>query len=89
MKDVLATGEVFSLQKRTSCSSQHEISSLFSNFVGHFRPGTGSEFSRPKFVRIHPDLDPQHSLYSSTEPGIASLPGYGTFDFFGRPMALA
>ncbi len=35
--------EVFSLQKRTSSNSEHEISSLFSIFVGQFcPPGSGS-----------------------------------------------
>ncbi len=41
IKDVQATGEAFSPQKRTSSTSKHEISKLF--FVGHFcGPGCGS-----------------------------------------------
>jgi len=36
MKDVQATGEAFSPQKRTCSNSKHEISPLFSIFVGHF-----------------------------------------------------
>jgi hypothetical protein len=50
MKDVQATGEAFSPQNRTSSTSKHEISSLFSNFVGNFSP-PGSGSSRP-----NPDL---------------------------------
>jgi hypothetical protein len=36
--DVQAKGEAFSPQKRTSRTSNHEISELFSTFVGHFCP---------------------------------------------------
>jgi hypothetical protein len=43
IKDVQATGEAFSPQKRTSSTSKHENSVLFSIFVGHFcPPGSGS-----------------------------------------------
>jgi hypothetical protein len=43
IKDAQATGEAFSLQKRTSSTSKHENSLLFSIFVGHFcPPGSGS-----------------------------------------------
>jgi hypothetical protein len=38
IKNVQATGEVFSPQKRTLSTSKHEISSLFSIFLGHFCP---------------------------------------------------
>jgi len=54
MKDVKATGETFSTQKRTSSTSKkHEISSLFSIYVG---PGSGSK--RPKSMGIQADPDP-------------------------------
>jgi hypothetical protein len=44
IKDVQATGEAFSPQKRTSRTSKHEM------FVGLFcPPGSGSEFR----IRIH------------------------------------
>jgi hypothetical protein len=43
IKDTQATEEAFSPQKRTSSTSKHENSLLFSIFVGHFcPPGTGS-----------------------------------------------
>ncbi len=38
MNEVQATGEACSPQKRTSSTSKHEISWLFSIFVGHFCP---------------------------------------------------
>ncbi len=38
MRDVQATGETFSPQKKTSSNSNHEISSLYSIFVDHFCP---------------------------------------------------
>ncbi len=54
MKDVQATGEVFSPQKTTSSTSKHEISSLFSIFVGHFfSSGSGSCWPKSMRVRIH------------------------------------
>jgi hypothetical protein len=44
-KEVQATEEVISPQKRTSSTSKHEISLFFSIFVGHFcPPGPGSVF---------------------------------------------
>jgi hypothetical protein len=43
IKDAQATGEAFSPQKRTSSTSKHENSVLFSTFVGNFcPPGSGS-----------------------------------------------
>jgi hypothetical protein len=36
IKNAQATGEAFSPQKRTSNTSKHEISLLFSFFVGYF-----------------------------------------------------
>jgi hypothetical protein len=43
MKDTQATGEAFSPQKRTSSTSKHENSVLFSIFAGQFcPPGSGS-----------------------------------------------
>jgi hypothetical protein len=36
MKGVQATGETFSSQKKTSSTSKHEISSLFTTFMGQF-----------------------------------------------------
>jgi hypothetical protein len=38
VKDVQATREAFGPQKRTSSISKHEISKLFSIFVGNFCP---------------------------------------------------
>ncbi len=38
LRAVKATGEVFSLQKRTSSTSKGEIYQLFSIFLGHFCP---------------------------------------------------
>jgi hypothetical protein len=38
--DAQATVEAFSLQKRTSSTSNHEHPLLFSIFVGHFCPAT-------------------------------------------------
>jgi hypothetical protein len=46
IKDAQATVEAFSPQKRTSSTSKHENSVLFSIFVGHFGPpGSGSSNS--------------------------------------------
>jgi hypothetical protein len=43
IKDAQATGEAFSPQKRTSSTSKHENSLLFSIFVGHVcPPGSGT-----------------------------------------------
>jgi hypothetical protein len=52
IKDAEATGVAFGPEKRTSAlQSKHEISLLFSMFVGHFcPPGSGS----------NPNADPQH-----------------------------
>jgi hypothetical protein len=36
--DVQVTKEAFSSQKRTSGTSKHDISQIFSTFVGHFCP---------------------------------------------------
>jgi hypothetical protein len=36
--DLQAAEEAFSLQKKTSSTSKHEISEFFSIFVGHFCP---------------------------------------------------
>ncbi len=53
-KDVQVAVEVFSPKKRTSSSSKHAISSLFSIFVGHFcSPGFGSSRSKSMRIRIH------------------------------------
>ncbi len=42
IKNVQVTEEAFSSQKRTSSTSKHEISWVFSSFVGHFfPPGSG------------------------------------------------
>jgi hypothetical protein len=44
IKDVQATGEAFSPQKRTSSTSKHEISQLCFYYCGHFcTPGSRSE----------------------------------------------
>ncbi len=68
MKDAQATGEAFSPQKRTSSTTKHENSVLFSIFVGHFcPPGTGSaigmriRIQQLQLMRIHadPDTDPK------------------------------
>jgi hypothetical protein len=49
IKDAQATGEAFSPQKRTSSTSKHKNSLLFSVFVDHFcPPGSGSGFSNSK-----------------------------------------
>ncbi len=46
LKDAQTTGEAFYPQKRTSDTSKHENSLLFSIFVGHFcPPGSGSRSS--------------------------------------------
>ncbi len=37
-RNVQATEEAFSTQKRTYSTSKHEISKIFSIFVGHFYP---------------------------------------------------
>jgi hypothetical protein len=57
MKDVQATGEAFSPQKRTSSTSKHEISSLFFYICGP--PG--------------PDLDPDPSGQNQCGSGSKTL----------------
>jgi hypothetical protein len=50
IKEVQATGEAFSLQRRTSSTSKHEISPLFSIIMGYFCPPesiSASGSSRP------------------------------------------
>jgi hypothetical protein len=68
IKDAQATGEAFSPQKRTSSTSKHENSVLFSIFVSHFcPPGSGSEsailmrirIQQLKLMRIHAHPDPK------------------------------
>ncbi len=59
IKDVQATGETFSTQKRTSSTSKHEFFKLLSNFVGHFCP-LGSGSSDLIESGSNPDLDPKH-----------------------------
>jgi hypothetical protein len=56
MKDVQPIGEAFSPQKENTSTPKHDISELFSIFVGHFcPPGSGStdliEFSDPIRIR--------------------------------------
>jgi hypothetical protein len=57
IKDVQATGEASSPQKKTSSTSKHENSLFFSIFVGHFcPPGSGSSNSNycgSMRIRIH------------------------------------
>ncbi len=60
-KDVQATKEDFSPQKRTSCSSKHEMSYIFYIFVGLFSGGSDPDpYSGSRFriwIQI-PNLDP-------------------------------
>jgi hypothetical protein len=60
MKDVQATGEASSPQKRTSSTLRHDNFSLllfYDNFA-HLDRDSG----RPKSTRIHSDPDTQHAL---------------------------
>ncbi len=57
------TKEAFSSQKRTSSTSKHEISLLFSTFVGHFcPPGSGSTDPIESGSNWDPDPQPWFSL---------------------------
>jgi hypothetical protein len=56
-KDVQAPRKAFSPQKENIQYFKTCNSSLFSIFVGNFRP-PGSGSSRPKLMRIHADQDP-------------------------------
>jgi hypothetical protein len=51
-KDAQATGEAFSPQKRTSSTSKHENSVIFSIFVGHFLNFFPSWIQQLKLMRI-------------------------------------
>ena len=56
LKDAQATGEAFSPQKRTSSTSKHENSVLFSIFVGKFLP------SWIRIRNLNADPDPANQI---------------------------
>jgi hypothetical protein len=58
-KDVQVTKKAFRSQKRTSSTSKHEISEIFSTFVGHFCP--------PGWIRI-PNTDPDPLTRLNPDP---------------------
>jgi hypothetical protein len=60
MKDIRATAEAVSPQKKNIHHFKHEITSVFSIFMGHFGP-LESGSSRPKSIWVHADPDPQRS----------------------------
>jgi hypothetical protein len=63
IKDVQTTDEAFSPQKRTTSTSKHEISELFSIFAGHFFPaGYGSGFRILIESGSNLDPDPKHCV---------------------------
>jgi hypothetical protein len=71
---VQATGEAFTPQKRTSCTSEREIYYFISMFVGHLcPPGSGSR--DPIEYGSNPDPDPQlvWNMMSRRWPRPASL----------------
>jgi hypothetical protein len=73
MKDVQATGEAFSPQKRTSSILKHEISSLFCIFMGHFCPTEPESGSAFRIQRTKFNADPfgsgSSTLATSKESG--------------------
>jgi hypothetical protein len=69
MKYVLATGEAFGPQKRTSSTSSMKFLYFFyfCEFVGHCSPPPGSESGPSRLISMriqtNPDLDLQHFIY--------------------------
>jgi hypothetical protein len=65
IKDSQATEETFSPQKRTSSTSEHENSLLFSIFVGHFLP----TWIRIRIqIRIQNGADPDPETQINADP---------------------
>jgi hypothetical protein len=75
LKDVQATGEAFSPQKRTSSTSKDEIYLLFYIFVGHFCP-LDPDPDRKSGYGYETPLNPIPSGSGSTTLLIKSFPVY-------------
>jgi hypothetical protein len=77
IKDVKATGEAFSPQKKPSSTSRHEISKLFSIFVGQICPHeSGSKSGSGSTDQIESgskDPDPKHCQTCISRCGFCKL----------------